>query len=226
MLHCSHFECVLRSLNTSSSAVPIAATVTPDGTAGRVLLMNSATTLTMLSEYHQTLLNHQSYAEYHHYAYIRLVKPSELEVTQANLLYSLSRAACTKMVAWPSILGHYPLADLDAWFATWAPFSAYADMWPRGLLLQIPVKFGSILVLCRPPDTLGAEVFDMVVNAVFSGVEHDDKLGHEWEKVHGHANQRQLLASNGISLLFGMFCLTHGPKMLRCHILARAVGMA
>ena len=27
----------------------------------------------------------------------------------------------------------------------------------------------------------------MVVNAVFSGVEHDDKLGHEWEKVHGHA---------------------------------------
>ena len=64
----------------------------------------------------------------------------------------------------------------------------------------------------------------MVVNAVFSGVEHDDKLGHEWEKVHGHAKStRSFLASNGISLLFGMFCLTHGPKMLRCHILARAV---
>ena len=196
MLRCSHFRMMsLESFNAlhHNGAVPIAATVTPEGTAGRVLLMNSATTLTMLSEYHQTLLNHQSYAEYHHYAYIlALVKPSELEGRSGKFAKHLAigKQLAQKWLpgrpSWDTICH----ADLDAWFATWAPFSAYADMWPheKDLLFadtgQIWLNTG---LMCARPTRWALRFFDMVVNAVFSGVEHDDKLGHEWEKVHRHA---------------------------------------
>ena len=52
----------------------------PDGSSGRVLMVNSATTLDMLSEYHRPLLNHQAFAEHHHYGLVlALVKTSSLQ---------------------------------------------------------------------------------------------------------------------------------------------------
>ena len=114
----------------------------------------------MLSEYHQTLLNHQSYAEYHHYAYIlALVKPSELEGRSGKFAKHLAigKQLAQKWLpgrpSWDTICH----ADLDAWFATWAPFSAYADMW-RGkdlLFADTWSKIGSILVLCAPARHVG-----------------------------------------------------------------------
>ena len=196
MLRCSHFYMMtaesLISLQHAGD-VPTAATVTPDGTAGRMLIMNSATTLNMLSEYHQTLLNHQAYAEHHHYAYIlALVKPSELQGRSGKFAKHL---AIGKQLAqkwfpgrpyWDTVCH----ADLDAWFASWAPFSIYADMWPqeKDLLFadtgQIWLNTG---LMCARPTQWALRFFDMVVNAVFSGVAHDDTSGHEWERLHGHA---------------------------------------
>ena len=83
-LRCTHF----RFLMTQESMValhhkglkhPLPLLTKPDGSAGKMLILNSATTFDMLSEYHLTLLNHQAYAEHHHYAYVlALVKPVEL----------------------------------------------------------------------------------------------------------------------------------------------------
>ena len=82
-LRCMHFRAMTReshdalgiaaasarALASASAVTPTPPPVLPDGTSGRVLMMNSATTLDMLSEYHRPLLNHQEYAESHHYGW-------------------------------------------------------------------------------------------------------------------------------------------------------------
>ena len=67
------------SATSDNNILPQVPDVIPDSTSGRVLMLNSATTLEMLSEYHRTLLNHQAYAEHHHYGLVlALVKAETL----------------------------------------------------------------------------------------------------------------------------------------------------
>lgn len=81
-LACSHFRCMSYASwsRLSEGRTPTPPPVTKDSQSGNVLLINSATTLKMLSEYHRPLLNHQAYAESHGYGYVlALVKPSDLQ---------------------------------------------------------------------------------------------------------------------------------------------------
>ena len=86
--------------------------------AGKILILNSATTFDMLSEYHLTLLNHQAYAEHHHYAYVlALVKPVELRGRSAKFAKTLAmgtqlaQAWIPGRPSWDTVCH----MDLDAW---------------------------------------------------------------------------------------------------------------
>ena len=87
-LQCDHFRAMTRkshrilltegsgeaaknvSKASDHASYPHTPDVIHDGSSGRVLMLNSATTLEMISEYHRTLLNHQEYAEHHHYGFV------------------------------------------------------------------------------------------------------------------------------------------------------------
>ena len=95
-------------------------------------MMNSATTLDMLSEYHRTLLNHQTYAEDRGYGFVlSIVRPSSLEGRSGKFAKHLAmgahlaraRRAPDAQDEWDSVCH----TDLDAWHASWAPLSAYGE---------------------------------------------------------------------------------------------------
>jgi hypothetical protein len=141
-LRCSHFRLMSESSFSSlaaeseSSRVPFASAIAEDGISGRLLLINSATTLDMLSEYHRPLLNHQAYAESLGYGYaLALVKPSALGGRSGKFAKHVAlgaqlanarmdRTARTDRMDRErfSTVCH---VDLDAWFASWEPFSEY-----------------------------------------------------------------------------------------------------
>ena len=171
--------------------------VVPDGDSGRVLMMNSATTLDMLSEYHRTLLNHQAYAEHHHYGYVlALVKTSSLGgrsgkfakhlATGAQLAQRFVPGRVEAGADWDAVCH----MDLDAWYASWAPFSAYGDAWSRDKDLlfgdagQIWLNTG---LMCARPTRWAVAFFEGVVNAVFSGVAPEDAEGIAAERAAGRA---------------------------------------
>lgn len=209
-LTCSHFRAISfvswSRMADGESFHPTPPPVVKDSQSGRVLLINSATTLGMLSEYHRPLLNHQAYAESNGYGYVlALVKPSSLHGRSGKFAKHLALGAqlakqrssggarddgdsirdSSKL---PSISIHSFQSvchmDLDAWFASWAPFSAYGDFWDRdkdflfGDAGQIWLNTG---LLCARPTPWAVQFFDRVVNAVFSGVEVEDTQGVEEE---------------------------------------------
>ena len=185
-LRCTYFrlmtELSLVALHRKGET-PTASLTKPDGSAGKILMMNSATTFDMLFEYHLTLLNHQVYAEYHHYAYIlALVKPVELHGRSAKFAKHIAMGTQLAQTWIPArqswdIVCHM---DLDAWHASWAPFSSYADMWPshKDLLLgdtgQIWLNSG---LMCARPTRWALRFFDRVINAVFLYARNDGELG-------------------------------------------------
>mmetsp|Transcript_13402 Transcript_13402/g.52483 ORF Transcript_13402/g.52483 Transcript_13402/m.52483 type:complete len:250 (-) Transcript_13402:1515-2264(-) len=194
-LRCTHFRLMTQESMVAlhhKGEIPIASLTKPDGSAGKILILNSATTFDMLSEYHLTLLNHQAYAEHHHYAYVlALVKPVELRGRSAKFAKhlamgtQLAQAWIPGRPSWDTVCH----MDLDAWHASWAPFSSYGAMWPsnKDLLLgdtgQIWLNTG---LICARPTRWALRFFDRVINAVF--------------------------------LQFGMSCPKHGQKKPRFHI--------
>ena len=166
-----------------------------------LVLINSATTLDMLSEYHRPLLNHQAYAENYGYAYaLALVKPSALAGRSGKFAKHLAlgahlAAALTtskhevddaSVVAFSSACH----VDMDAWFASWAPFGAYGVSWAKdkdvlfGDAGQIWLNTG---VICARPTAWAVAFFEKVVNAVFSGSAPEDARGAAAEKRAGRA---------------------------------------
>ena len=203
-LRCVYFRAMseeshraLRAASDFSAARVEAPVVVPDGASGRVLMMNSATTLDMLSEYHRTLLNHQAYAEDHHYGYVlALVKTSSLGgrsgkfakhlATGAQLAQRFIPSRVDAGADWDAVCH----MDLDAWYASWAPFSAYGDAWSRDKDLlfgdagQIWLNTG---LMCARPTRWAVAFFEGVVNAVFSGVAPEDAEGIAAERAAGRA---------------------------------------
>ena len=162
-----------------------------------LVLINSATTLDMLSEYHRPLLNHQAYAENYGYAYVlALVKPLVLEGRSGKFAKHLAlgahlaaaRASMDDALAF-SAACH---VDLDAWFASWAPFGAYGVSWAKdkdvlfGDAGQIWLNTG---VLCARPTAWAVAFFENVVNAVFSGTAPENTRGIAAEKRAGEATR-------------------------------------
>ena len=183
-LRCTHFRLMTQESMVAlhhKGETPIASLTKPDGSAGKILILNSATTFDMLSEYHLTLLNHQAYAEHHHYAYVlALVKPVELRGRSAKFAKhlamgtQLAQAWIPGRPSWDTVCH----MDLDAWHASWAPFSSYGAMWPsnKDLLLgdtgQIWLNTG---LMCARPTRWALRFFDRVINAVFLYEKmHDD----------------------------------------------------
>jgi len=203
-LRCVYFRAMseeshraLRAASDPSAARVEPPVVVPDGDSGRVLMMNSATTLDMLSEYHRTLLNHQAYAEHHHYGYVlALVKTSSLGgrsgkfakhlATGAQLAQRFVPGRVEAGADWDAVCH----MDLDAWYASWAPFSAYGDAWSRDKDLlfgdagQIWLNTG---LMCARPTRWAVAFFEGVVNAVFSGVAPEDAEGIAAERAAGRA---------------------------------------
>lgn len=200
-LTCSHFRAMsseshdalmtAAKMGSTHAVAPVAPAVTPEGSAGRTLMMNSATTLDMLSEYHRPLLNHQAYAERHGYGFVlALVKPSALRGRSGKFAKHLAmgmQAAQTFIpgrasagATWDSVCH----MDLDAWHASWQPFSVYADTWARDKDLlfgdtgQIWLNSG---LMCIRPTRWAVAFTQRVVNAVFSGTSPDDAAGQAAE---------------------------------------------
>ena len=192
-----HVSTTSTSMSSTSPSIPTSPRVVPDGAAGRVLMMNSATTLDMLSEYHRTLLNHQAYAESSGYGYVlALVKTSALRGRSGKFAKHLAmgmQAAQTFIpgraeagATWNSVCH----MDLDAWHASWQPFSVYAERWsPEKDLLfgdtgQIWLNSG---LMCARPTKWTVEFTQRVVNAVFSGTTAEDTVGQVAEAKAGRA---------------------------------------
>ena len=184
-----------------TSATADTPTPRPDPLSGdTLLLINSATTLDMLSEYHRPLLNHQAYAETNGYSYVlALVKPSVLAGRSGKFAKHLALGAhlAAARAARDGEAGdggaedgedgvdgdasfRFSAAchlDLDAWFASWAPFGAYGASWARekdalfGDAGQIWLNTG---LLCARPTAWAVAFAERVVNAVFSGAPPGD----------------------------------------------------
>ena len=155
-----------------------------------LLLINSATTLDMLTEYHRPLLNHQAYAETNGYSYVlALVKPSVLAGRSGKFAKHLALGAhlaaaraARDGVGFDDGDASFRFSaachlDLDAWFASWAPFGAYGASWARekdalfGDAGQIWLNTG---LLCARPTAWAVAFAERVVNAVFSGAPPGD----------------------------------------------------
>ena len=197
-----------------------------------LLLINSATTLDMLSEYHRPLLNHQAYAESHGYAYaLALVKPSVLAGRSGKFAKHLAlgahlaaalynnksdrqakRGSSTESKSndsdsdFESDSFSFSAAchvDLDAWFASWAPFGAYGASWEKnkdvlfGDAGQIWLNTG---LLCARPTEWAVAFEQRVVNAVFSGAPPEDGSGVKEERETGEASAS---SSKGSSWAYG-----------------------
>ena len=180
----------------------------PDGDlVGRALMMNSATTLDMLSEYHRTLLNHQTYAEDRGYGFVlSIVRPSSLEGRSGKFAKHLAmgahlaraRRAPDARDEWDSVCH----TDLDAWHASWAPLSAYGEAYwakDRDVLFgdsgQIWINSG---LMCARPTARAVAFFERVVNAVFTGADPGDATAMEAERAAGEA----LIGAGGVKYGF------------------------
>jgi hypothetical protein len=139
-----------------------------DGGAGKVIIINSATSLQMLEGYHESLLNHYAYAKHHGYAFVlSLVSPTKLEGRSGKFSKHLALGvhAATQQY---DVSCHI---DLDAWFASWDPLSRYADHWPANKDLffgdtgQVWLNSG---LMCVRPTKWAIRFLEKVVNAVYS----------------------------------------------------------
>jgi hypothetical protein len=198
-----------------TSATADTPTPRPDPLSGdTLLLINSATTLDMLSEYHRPLLNHQAYAETNGYSYVlALVKPSVLAGRSGKFAKHLALGAhlAAARAARDGEAGdggdggedgvdgdasfRFSAAchlDLDAWFASWAPFGAYGASWARekdalfGDAGQIWLNTG---LLCARPTAWAVAFAERVVNAVFSGAPPGDAEAVAAERRSGAATR-------------------------------------
>ena len=184
-----------------------------------LLLINSATTLSMLSEYHRPLLNHQAYAESNGYKYVlALVKPFLLAGRSGKFAKHLALgahlAAALESDRQLKLFGSsndsdsdsdsdslerddsfaFSAAchvDLDAWFASWAPFGLYGAAWEKnkdvlfGDAGQIWLNTG---LLCARPTEWAVTFEERVVNAVFSNADVlQDVVGVREERETGKA---------------------------------------
>eukprot|EP00978_Attheya_sp_CCMP212_P019748 scaffold55657_cov48-Attheya_sp.AAC.2 len=142
--------------------------IVEDGGAGKVVIINSATSLQMLEGYHESLLNHYAYAKHHGYAFVlSLVSPTKLEGRSGKFSKHLALGvhAATRQY---DVSCHI---DLDAWFASWDPLSRYANHWPANKDLffgdtgQVWLNSG---LMCVRPTNWAIRFLEKVVNAVYS----------------------------------------------------------
>jgi hypothetical protein len=151
-----------------------------DEDVGKLAIVSSATNLEMLSEYHRTLLNHLEYAKSHGYAnYLSLVNKRTLEGRSGKFAKHLAMGALISTGDFNTVCH----VDLDAWFASWAPFSYYAKSWPRDKDLlfgdtdQIWLNSGLMVARSTP---WSAHFFEKVMNSVHSvNAKNNDKIGYK-----------------------------------------------
>jgi len=159
---CTHFTLTERILDGEHPRAP---PTILDGSAGRVVLLRSATSIEMLKEYRRALLNHQAFAEHHGYALVlSIVTPDALSGRSGKFAKHLSLGVHAAAGSFDTLCH----LDLDAWFSSWGALSSYTDQWPQdkdimfGDTGQVWLNSG---LICVRPTHWAASYFESVTNA-------------------------------------------------------------
>ena len=168
---CIHFSAAAEAIEVGLR--PHALPTLSDSSAGRVVLLRSTTSLSFLSEFRRSLLNHQAYAEAQGYHLVLSVVRSDLlEGRSGKFAKHLSLGAHAADERWDTACH----IDLDAFFSSWEPLSEYTAAWPaeKELMLgdtgQVWLNTG---IVCIRPSAWTASFFERVVNAAHHSSDND-----------------------------------------------------
>jgi hypothetical protein len=163
---CTYFHGVQRPVNGGSIESGKWEIKDERESGGKVAIMSSATTLTMLSAYHRTLVNHQAFAKHHGYASILALVSHDTLAGRSGKFAKHMAMGVQALKKDHDMTCH---VDLDAWFASWDPLSYYSKNWPGDKNLFFgdtgQVWLNSGLMCARSVDWT-VDFFERVLNAV------------------------------------------------------------